>query len=363
LFVVNINPRFRQLRQFRMSLLSRLRHDRSTLSELNRDDIIAAFELILGHPPISETDILYHLGLGFSNRSSLGEYLVRTDEFSARYEAMARSGLVRPGTVRPHPIFLGDRVLGWTHCGQRIYLAPHDVDLTPRILFDGSWEPHVEETIRRLARPGDTVIDLGANVGYHTIVLGTAVGPQGKVFAFEANPMMMPLLEATVAVNGFQGWVQLFSCAILDQAGTISLAWAPNHYGSGNVVPKAFIAGYADGYPSRVDVPAETLDSLLAEQVSMIDLIHMDIEGSEPLALRGAERLIERSPTLKILTEWSINMMGARADIGSYVSWLSASGFRFWSIDPPTFRLSPITASSLLELPHCDVLMSRVDPE
>jgi hypothetical protein len=58
----------------------------------------------------------------------------------------------------------------------------------------------------------------------------------------------------------------------------------------------------------------------------------MDIEGSEPLALRGAQALIDRSPKLKIVTEWSLKLMSARADVGRYVDWLTDRRFRFWLI-------------------------------
>jgi hypothetical protein len=54
----------------------------------------------------------------------------------------------------------------------------------------------------------------------------------------------------------------------------------------------------------------------------MVDLIHMDIEGSEPRALRGAQAVIERSPKIKIITEWSVGMMSTRTDVGEYVKWL-----------------------------------------
>jgi hypothetical protein len=71
--------------------------------------------------------------------------------------------LLKPsGAFRPGPVLLGDRVFALTHRGQIIYLPPSDLDLTPRILRDGRWEPHVELTIARCLRRGDTVIEVGA---------------------------------------------------------------------------------------------------------------------------------------------------------------------------------------------------------
>src|SRR5579863_6919653 len=116
---------------------------------LSREAVVLAFEMLLGRRPHDDADMDYHLNLNFPDIQALAEYLIRTDEFAARYGAMRRPGalLRRPSEAvaadtRPAPVFLGDRVLAWTHWGQRIYLLPDDLDLTPRILLDGTWEPH-----------------------------------------------------------------------------------------------------------------------------------------------------------------------------------------------------------------------------
>jgi len=325
--------------------------------------VVEAFELLLGRPPVRDGEVAAaqrHLNL-----RELVDHLIRSDEFRARHEMMTQSPSSDvPATIapaRPAPIFLGDRVLCWTHRGQRIYLVPQDVDLTPRILLNGTWELQIEETMLRFVRPGDTVIDLGANIGYYTIILCVAVAPEGKVYAFEAHPDLVRLIKATMYINGLSHLVELHCCAVSDRPGTLSLALSPDHYGSGNVVPPGFIPTYDENYPNRLDVPAVTLDATLADRIPAVDLLHMDIEGSEPLALRGAQTLIERSPRIKIVTEWSVGMMAARTDVGAYVSWLQGLGFRFWVIERETAALTPVAATDLLGLPHGDLLMSRTD--
>src|SRR5207244_1660021 len=186
-----------------------------------------------------------------------------------------------------------------------------DIDLTPRILLSGDWENHVEETMLRLLHPGDTVIDLGSNVGYHTLNFCDAVTPAGKVYAFEPHPELMRLLEATIFINHFEELAELHCCAVADQPGTVTLAMPPDHLGSANIVPASAGRDYEAAYPIRLTVPAVTLDGTLGDRVAAVDLIHMDIEGAESLALRGAQQLIERSPALKIVTEWSLGIMAA----------------------------------------------------
>jgi FkbM family methyltransferase len=328
---------------------------KSASSGVNAGEVIACIEMILGRTPDAEL-VEYHLRLGFPNRFALGKYMINTGEFQTLY-AGAMQGF------RHASVFLGDRVLTSTHRGDAIYLVPLDIDLTPGILRYGKWEPHVEQTIVASLRPGDTVIDVGANVGYHTLAMAAAVGSGGQVHAFEANPNVMRLLRATMFVNRFSNWmglgrVTLYENAVLDRQGTITLASAPGHYGSGHVINDAPSSDYGPAYSTRVGVAAITLDGVLADRVGTVDLIHMDIEGSEPLALRGAQALIERSPNIKIITEWSVGMMGARADVGEYVAWLVKQGFGFWLIEPGT-GLTDIEPSAALTLPHCDLLLSR----
>jgi len=268
------------------------------------------------------------------------------------------ASLLGQSRFRPAPVFLGDRVFAVTHRGHIIYLPPSDLDLTPRILLDGRWEPDVEQTIGRFLHPGDTAIELGANVGYHTLAMAAAVGQAGQVHAFEANPDLTPLLVATMYANGFRGWdgvgrVNLHEAAVLDRSGVVTLASAPDHYASGHVMVDS-----GPAYSRRIEVPAVTLDSVLSERVGKVDLIRMDIEGSEPLALRGAQLLIERSPAVKIVTEWMVEFMRSRTDVEAFVAWLAEQGFKFWRIErgPRFLRLEPSAAASA---PPCEMLLSR----
>jgi len=261
---------------------------------------------------------------------------------------------------RQAPVFLGDRVFALTRRRHIIYLVPSDADLTPRILRDGAWEIDVEETIAKLLRRGDTVVEVGANVGYHTLAMADRVGPNGQVHAFEANPELMGLLNATMYANGFSNWhgigrVNLYEGAVLDRAGVVTLAFAPGHYASGHVIDGI---PPSPAYSKRVETPAVTLDQMLAERVEKVDLIRMDIEGSEPLALRGAEALIGRSPTVKIVMEWFVDMMRARADVEAFVAWLVELGFKFWTIKPGA-RLVKMDPSMAPTAPPCEVLLSR----
>jgi FkbM family methyltransferase len=321
--------------------------------------LLWAYRLLLGREP--EDPRL--LQASPASRSEIVERFIRSEEFVATYHSVRHSAA--PG--RPVSVFLGDRVLAFTHRGNPIYIVANDLDVTPTILLHGIYEPHVERAIVAALRPRDTAIDLGANVGYHTLAMATAVGAGGRIHAFEANPEVMRLLKATMFVNKLSSWlgdgrVKLYEKAALDKSGTITLASAPSHYGSGHVITDGPTSDYGPLYSTRVEVPAMTLDDAMVDYTGPVELIHMDIEGSEPLALRGAQAIIDRSPHLKIVTEWSLPMMGTRADVGGCVTWLADRGFHFWRIEI-TGSLTPLDRSEVLTQPHCDLFLSRQDPD
>jgi hypothetical protein len=194
--------------------------------------LLWAYRLLLGREP-EDRRVLE----APASRTEIVERFIRSEEFVAKHYATIRSA----ASGRPVSIFLGDRVLTHTHRNEPIYLVPRDLDLTPPILLHGSYETHVERVLVAALRPGDTVIDVGANVGYHTLAIAAAVGPEGRVHAFEANPEVMRLLQATMFLNKLSNWlgdgrVTLHEKAALDRSGTITLASAPAHYGSGHVV-------------------------------------------------------------------------------------------------------------------------------
>jgi FkbM family methyltransferase len=316
------------------------------------EDIVASMEMILGRTP-DKGLIDYHLALGFEDRFALGRYMLSTQEFADRWRYRGRQA-----------IFLGDRVLGYTHRGEPIYLVPNDLDVTPKIIFNGLFEPHVERIVRGAVGMGHVAVDIGTNVGYHSLVIGHAVGDNGKMYAFEANPDVAQLFKATMVLNGLTsfrgtGRVDVHQMAVADRAGTLILEQAPGHFGSGHLVTDAPQSDFGEEYSKRVEVPTVALDSFLAD-VPKIDFLHMDIEGAEPLAIRGARDLIARSPTLRIINEWSPHMMRTLSDLDSHIAWLVQQEFRFWLITHD--GLQPVADADLAGMPHCDLFMSRQDP-
>lgn len=263
------------------------------------------------------------------------------------------AAFVRLESMAERVVPLGPRVLAETHAGQRIFLDAHDLSVTPHVALHGTWETEVERLLRRLLRPGQTVVEVGANIGYHTLAMAEVIGPEGRLHAFEAHPDTAALLEATLEVNGLLGRVTLHAEAALDRPGAVTFAESPTHRGSFHrAVPETDA-----GFTRRLTVPATTLDLALPD-VGPVHLLRIDAEGSEPLALRGGAALIAHSPDLILVAEWAPALMAPQGDVAAFADWLLHQGFAAGRLLPDS-TLAPLHRDALLAPGHMEVVFRR----
>jgi FkbM family methyltransferase len=153
-----------------------------------------------------------------------------------------------------------------------------------RLYRYGLVDPLADLLRGRLA-PGDSVVDGGANIGLFTLVAAAAVGPQGRVIACEPSRETMPLLQANVALNGFE-WVTTCAVALGERAGSAEF-WS---FGAGAGLSS--LARPADQHVASYRVAVRTLDEV-SQDAATVRLVKLDLEGAELIALRGARRLLE----------------------------------------------------------------------
>lgn len=213
-----------------------------------------------------------------------------------------------------------------------------DTMLSRTLLFQGSWEPFETNLVKRLVRKEDTVLDVGANVGYYTLILASV---SRKVYAFEPEPKAFALLKANVDLNGYQN-VVLIEKAASDQAGVLKLYLSPDNLGEHSLS--------ADEGRDSVEVEMVRLDDLFAGKQDRIDFVKMDIEGGELAALRGMRHLIEASPRMKMTTEfWPLGLKRMGVEPADYLKALLGLGFSLQEIDEPKRSLTPVAESRLSE--------------
>jgi FkbM family methyltransferase len=168
----------------------------------------------------------------------------------------------------------------------------------------GLYELDTARVIRRLLRPGDTFIDGGANIGYFTLIAAKAVGPSGRVHAFEPQPDNRRRLAEHVAMNGFADIVTIHPVALSDSPGEVELHTYENP--AANHGQSTLFA--LPGAPTRkVSVATVRLDDYLPSVVPR--LIKLDIEGAEPPAITGMSKLL-RAHRPAVIVELNATTLG-----------------------------------------------------
>jgi FkbM family methyltransferase len=168
--------------------------------------------------------------------------------------------------------------IGHTYFGRRLYCDTRDL-IQRTILQFGIWEPEVSKAIERILRPGDVFVDVGANVGYHTLLGSKLVGNDGTVVALEAMPPTFAILERNLALNAAKN-VRAVNVAAFGKSGQVPIYG----YNAVNIGAASTLA--SRGGPAAATVEAMPLTAILShEERSRVSLIKVDIEGAEPAVL------------------------------------------------------------------------------
>jgi FkbM family methyltransferase len=160
----------------------------------------------------------------------------------------------------------------------------------------GRYEEENLEVLLSFVRDDTVFLDIGANIGIYTLRVGRRV-PKGKVYAFEPNPQLHELLSRNAYVNGLTDILQCFRLGLSDHNRTASFHYPKGHLGGGHVDNTGTVSG-----PQSVEAEIRRLDDLLALDFRC-DLVKIDVEGHELNVLHGMTRIIENSPSIKILFE------------------------------------------------------------
>jgi FkbM family methyltransferase len=153
----------------------------------------------------------------------------------------------------------------------------------------GLYESSEIEFVRQMVKPGQTVLDIGANIGFFTINIAALVGETGKVYAFEPLDMNAELLQRSIDENHFSERVVLECAALGDAAGPTKILFLTQRTNSGGVHLFQHDEEVPEGHQIK-EVPMLSLDTYPLRRP--VDFIKIDIEGAEPLALRGGDALL-----------------------------------------------------------------------
>lgn len=202
------------------------------------------------------------------------------------------------------------------------------------------YEAGTTELFKKEVKQGMNVVDLGAHIGYFTLLAARLVGEKGRVFAFEPAPDNFALLTKNIATNGYKNVVPIQK-AVSNKIGQVKLILLDSgtHY-----------TCYSGGKEEFITVESLTLDEFIKEKKLPIDFIKMDIEGGEMAALNGMSNLIKKNKNLKIVTEFCpYYLRRAGSSPEEFLYKLVAYGFKLHVIDENEKSIDQADATSLLQ--------------
>jgi FkbM family methyltransferase len=254
---------------------------KAAFEQVTSDDIYFCFRLFLKREPSAAEFVWWQetaKQLNY-NLDILVHLFVHNEEYWKLQDSLSR----------PHLANLNDF---------QLYVRLNDYFVGAPLAKGLPYEPSVTARVRELLKPGGVFVDVGANVGYYTMMAASLVGATGKVIAFEPNPQNCELIQMSVQANDFNN-VELYPLAVADQPGTVELLLEGTHSNARLLNPAQETAPV---HMIKHSVSTVTLDEVLAGECR-IDLIKLDIEGAEPRAWQGMQRLLQQHRPV-ILTEF-----------------------------------------------------------
>lgn len=227
---------------------------------------------------------------------------------------------------------------------QPLFMRVHpdgDQHVSAEIRDQGTWEAYESELMCRILSPGDCVIDVGANIGYYSVLAAAAIGDEGRVFAFEPEPANFALLENNIALNSIKTATAINAgLAAKNTASTLFLS--ETNWGDHQI--------YSRG-ERRKSIPIELLrgDDFFRGKIDRFDLIKIDTQGAEFQVLSGLEATLRASlPNVHIIIEfWPFGLKKAGDHGHQLLDLLASLNLPFWTIDHIGRTLHPCQESEL----------------
>jgi FkbM family methyltransferase len=183
-----------------------------------------------------------------------------------------------------------------TREGFYIYTNPFDDTISLTIAQTGrfleSEEPLVTTIFNELVDEKSTVIDVGANIGWYTLL---AARRAQKVYSFEPDPASLELLKRSILRNGFNN-IEMYPCCVSDHTGTAILYLGDSR----NLGLHSIVRNVGS---KKIEVRSVTIDSIFPTQT--IDLMKIDAEGAEQLVMQGASKMISEGRLKHVIMEWN----------------------------------------------------------
>lgn len=260
-------------------LLKNLKNVKSTQgpvikNEIDEDTIRLAYKLILGRNAESDNAVKAHLGI--ATMAQLRSHMMNSAEFK---------GLMLQSQFSSSSKWVAVDVLG---CFTQ-WIDLHDSFVSQGCL-NNNWEPSETNYFISKLQTGGVVVDIGANIGWFSLVAAKHIGKSGIVHAFEPRPETAKMLKRTIANNALENIINLSEFALSDASGLLDLVWSKGTDNPGG----SFVAGKGTNLKEfeSAKIKACRFDDVLPDVAP--DIIKIDVEGAEARVMKGMQNALKR---------------------------------------------------------------------
>jgi FkbM family methyltransferase len=213
----------------------------------------------------------------------------------------------------------------------RLYVDRSDMGVSRELLREASYEGQWTRFVRSALEPGDVVVDIGANIGYYTVLMARRVGPAGLVVAFEPEEHNFGILEKNIALNELTH-VRAVRAAVSDKEGSATLFVDRRLFGVHSLSRENMVFW---GRTSGCTVPTLTLDSYLERErlQARVRFVKIDAQGAEGLILTGATGLLAQDAVTFMIEMWPKGLGGFGWSPAGVVDRFVRQGFESYTLN------------------------------
>jgi FkbM family methyltransferase len=189
----------------------------------------------------------------------------------------------------------------------------------------GHYEPFETAVVKHVVKPGFVCLDIGANVGYYSLLFAKLTGPTGRIYAFEPEKKNYSLLLENIRTNGYKN-ITAENCAVSDENGRIKLYISEDNAGDHRIEGGETAKRYQE-------INMLKIDDYLRDKNNRVDYVKLDIQGADFKAIKGMANTLKNNPDIMIQSEfWPAGMLHMGIDPSEYLQTLEAQGFIVYDI-------------------------------
>jgi FkbM family methyltransferase len=253
-----------------------------------------------------------------------------------------------------------ERMLVSTAWNGRLIIPSNDLGIGPELIINGYYDIGLTKFLLNNIKKGDTVVDIGANIGLFSILSGFLVGDEGKVYSFEPNAEIFKYLQDNISMNWLRRVVFPIQKGIYNTEKKLRFNINKNAHFLSSIKQNELwnSNGFVDDI-TEVEIEVHPLDKYYNE-FGYVKLVKLDVEGVEYESLLGMEKMISEQKVELITFEWNIPMLqnNTRKMIGLLESYES-KGYNLFKINE-SGMLDSINASNLIEVEQIPNVLMKI---